>query len=238
MRTESGGRSRPTSGELAAITIQKIWRGHLGRKAACWKMYDNDVIAFNARMAAATTIQKIWRGCLGRILPPHRMRRIDELYETRAAIYIQRVWRGFSSRGIVALKDPDMFYESQHLYSWKDDDNSPEDFHSIVRFINTGVDEYKWEKIDGCGAPLYEDDGIVEAHTFTPTCVTKIQLMRGVGHCVDPNNPFIVTDGIVVKATNCVKLTNSKLVDTNTFASHTQHMGHLMRMGTECATMM
>lgn len=209
----------PTIGELCtmhscAITIQKMWRGYRGRKVAYYNFillqHYKDVCDLNARIAATITIQKMWRGYLGRILPIYQSIRIDEFYERNgAATYIQRVWRGFSSRGIVALKDPDMFYESYHLYSWNPPaGSSPEDYKSIVRFINTGEDEYKWEKIDCFGTPYDEDedDGIVEAHTFTPTCVTKTQLMSGVGHCT--GEPFIVSDGIVVKATNCVKLTN------------------------------
>lgn len=203
----------PTSGELAAATIQKMWRGYRGRMISlCWKMYDDDVSEFNARMEAVITIQKMWRGHCGRILPLHRIIRIDELYDTiakrnAAAKYIQRVWRGFCSRGIVALKDPArMLYENHHLYSWKYH-NSYVDYSTILRFINTGGDEYKWEKIDSLGVPIYEDNGIVEAHTFRPTCVTKIQFMRGVGYCCT-GEPFIVSDGIVVKATHCVKLTN------------------------------
>jgi len=209
----------PTIGELCtmhscAITIQKMWRGYRGRKVAYYNFillqHYKDVCDLNARIAATITIQKMYRGYLGRILPLKQSIRIDELYamseRNAAATYIQRVWRGFSSRGIVALKDPDMFYESYHLYSWTDAVYSPVDSKSIVRFINTGEDEYKWEKIDGCGTPYDDDDGIVEAHTFTPTCVTKTQLMSGVGHCT--GEPFIVSDGIVVKATHCVKLTN------------------------------
>mmetsp|Transcript_11108 Transcript_11108/g.16919 ORF Transcript_11108/g.16919 Transcript_11108/m.16919 type:complete len:192 (+) Transcript_11108:3339-3914(+) len=87
--------------------IQRVYRGHLGRKAARrWAMKRAELTAINALLnAAATCLQRVWRGYLARV----------EAIETRAemAYFIALM------RAQEAEQDEEEYWETHQLQRYK-----------------------------------------------------------------------------------------------------------------------
>jgi hypothetical protein len=89
--------------QLTAI-VQRVWRGHLGRKRARWMRCFGYPVVVSSRYRRAAIIQALWRGTVGRAYAD-MVAREKELLDN-AVKRIQRVWRGsrVSSWQEIALK--------------------------------------------------------------------------------------------------------------------------------------